>query len=95
MNWIQRLLSAIAAQKVVYAGSVMTDVNGNASVIFNTAFPDTDYAISLTPEIGLDTVIAMYGNKATTGFSIKTEDDGGKDEPNVNVDWLAVEYNNP
>lgn len=75
----------------IKAGSVITDANGDASVTFGAAFPDINYAIALTPAgIGVDTVTAMYGSKATTGFSVRTEDDGGKAEPNITVDWIAV-----
>ena len=74
------------------AGSTTTDANGAALVAFATAYSDTNYSIQLTCADPGDTAIAMYSNKAVGGFDIKTEDDGGVDEPNVTVDWVAVAY---
>jgi hypothetical protein len=81
---------------VVYkAGTVTTDGNGEATVTFNTAMPSTDYAICLAPMSGADTVAAMYNSKSVNGFGIKTEDDSGKKEPNLDVDWIIIAYSNP
>jgi hypothetical protein len=76
----------------IKSGSVMTDASGEATVTFNTAFADANYAIHLTAVSGTDTVICMYNTKAAGSFNIKTEDDGGKDEGDITVDWIAVEY---
>jgi len=79
----------------VKSGTVTTDVNGAASVVFTTGFPDTNYAIVITAQNPGDTTICMFSNKATSGFDLKTEDDGGKVESDVVVDWVAIAYNNP
>ena len=76
-------------------GTVITDENGARSIIFATPFADINYAISFACEVPADTVVAMWLNKTVNGFDIKTEDDGGKAEPNVVVDWIAVAFNNP
>jgi len=75
---------------------VATDGNGDAVVTFNTDFPDTNYAIVLAADQpATDTITAQWSSKAVGGFSIKTTDDGGKDEPNIDVGWVAIGYNNP
>jgi len=84
-----------AAAEPPPSGSVTTDVNGVATVTLNTPFPDINYSIELTPQGGVDTVTAMYNSKEVTGFGIKTEDDGGKVEPNAVVDWVCTKYSNP
>lgn len=79
----------------VKAGSLVTDSSGMEHVVFNTAFPDTNYAIALACQMLDDTAIAMFYDKQPGGFWIKTEDDGGKGEPNVPVTWIATPYSNP
>lgn len=90
------LHSHTAGGLVMKSGTITTNALGNASVTFNTSFPDANYAILLTPaSIDIDAVMAIYGTKTTVGFIVKTQDDGGKSEANIDVDWLAIEYNNP
>ena len=79
----------------VKSGTVTTNPAGNGSVSFNTAFPDTNYSISLTPQDPGDSTMCMYSNKAVSGFDLATEDDGGKSEGSVTVDWIAIAHNNP
>lgn len=89
--------SAVSGSSVDYkAGTITTDGGGLATVTFNTAFDNTDYAILLTSDnIGTDTTTVMYGNKATSGFDISTKDDRGKIKPDITVDWLAIACNDP
>ena len=79
------------------AGTVTTDASGLQTITFNTAFADTNYSIQISCDsISVDSgIMAVWGNKATTGFDIKTLDDGGKAEPSVIVNWLAIAYNDP
>jgi hypothetical protein len=77
------------------AGQVTTDGNGVATVTFTTAFPNTNYAILLTPQNPSDAVMASYDSKATTGFGVTKHEDKGQIKGSVTVDWMAIEYNNP
>ena len=79
---------------IIKAGTITTDENGNASVVFVTPFPDVNYAIALSCENSVDTVIAMWLNKTVDGFDIRTNDDLGKAEPNAPVNWIVASYNN-
>ena len=74
----------------IKCGVETTDGSGNGTVTFGSAFADTNYSISLTGIDTGNTVIAMYSSKATTGFSIRTEDDKGLPEGDATVDWIAV-----
>lgn len=90
------ILSGSALSVIIYkAGSTTTDGNGDGSVTFATAFSDTDYVIVLTCESPADTTVVMYVNKAAGSFGIKTEDDQGNNEGNVDVDWFCIGYNDP
>ena len=80
---------------ITKAGTITTDGNGVASVIFATPFPDANYAISFACDGSVDDVIATWSNKTVNGFDVKSHDDGGKAEPNAIVNWIAVAYNNP
>jgi len=77
------------------AGSIVTNGNGVGTVTFNTPMADTNYAIALTAQNIADTNIVMYENKAVDGFTVITQDDGGKSEGDIPVDWFVIIYNNP
>lgn len=77
------------------AGTAVTGATGEAIVMFRTAFLDANYSISLTALDLADTATCMYSNKTNIGFGIKVEDDGGKDEPDVAVDWVATPFADP
>ena len=79
----------------ILSGEITTDGNGAGTVTFTTALPDTNYAISLTAVTSADTTACMANSKATTGFGVVTEDDGGKTEPNIMVGWHVAKFNNP
>jgi hypothetical protein len=79
----------------VKSGTVTTNPAGNGTVTFNTAFPDTNYSISLTPQDPGDSTMCMYNSKTASGFNLTTEDDGGKSEGSVTVDWIAIAHYNP
>jgi len=81
------------AVDTIKAGTVTTN-GGAAYVAFNTPFSSTDYAIALTAISGADTVICMWYDKAVGGFSLVTDDDGGKTESGVVVLWVVVPYDN-
>ena len=96
MAWKKILLDGDAGGgATIKAGTITTDVNGAASISFNTSFSNTNYAILLSCANPGDTTLAMWSSKAVGGFSVVTEDDGGKAEPSVVVDWLATAYANP
>ena len=78
----------------IKTGNITTDGSGVATVAFNTALSDTNYAVNLTAIAGSDTVTPMWESKASSGFSIRTEDDKGMPEPNADVDWIVTPYNN-
>jgi hypothetical protein len=79
------------------AGEVTTDGSGEAVVTFNTNYGDTDYFIQLTAIQNSDTSVCMVkqGTKTVSGFTVKVEDDGGKNEASVVVMWATGEYSNP
>lgn len=79
----------------VKSGTVTTNPAGNGSVTFNTPFPDTNYSIALAPLNPGDTTSCMYSDKTASGFNLVTEDDGGKSEGSVTVDWIAIAHYNP
>lgn len=79
---------------VVKAGTITTDGAGQASVVFNTAFPDTDYAIALCG-YRVETIIATWLNRTISGFDVRTEEDKGQTYGNVEVLWVATPYSNP
>jgi len=76
--------------QIIKAGSVTTGGGGSASVTFGTAFSDTSYYISLTPQDPGDAVMAEYTSKATTGFTVNTYEDKGQSKGSVTVDWIAI-----
>ena len=77
------------------AGTITTNSGGTGSVTFTTAFANTNYAISLTPQDPSDAVFATYSSKSTTGFGVTTYEDKGQTTGSVTVNWLAIVYNNP
>jgi len=79
------------------AGTVTTNAQGVASVVFNTAYGDTNYFIGFGVLDPGDATLVMVqnGTKAVGGFDVKTWDDGGKTEPNVTIFWFTGPYNNP
>jgi hypothetical protein len=79
----------------IKAGTITTDGGGAATVSFNTAFPDTNYAILLTPQNPSDAVMASYNSKAVGGFGVETHEDKGQSKGSVVVDWIATPYSNP
>jgi len=80
---------------IVKTGTIITDSNGAGSVVFPTPFVDVDYAICFACEGSIDVVIATWMNKTVNGFDVRSDDDGGKAEPNTIVDWMAVSFSNP
>jgi len=79
------------------SGNVTSDGSGEATVSFNTPYGHTNYFINLTCVSNPDTVVAMVatGTKASGGFTVVTDDDGGKAESGVSVDWCTGPYSNP
>ena len=79
------------------SGEETTDGSGEAVVTFNTAYANTNYFILFGCLDPGDTPIAKVksGTKTVNGFTIVTEDDGGKTEPNVTVMWACGPYSNP
>ena len=77
------------------SGTVVTDANGLAQVVFTTGFDNpTDYSVQLTCGGTLQT-IGMATNLANTGFtitSLNTQGGGGAGQirAGVTVYWLAV-----
>jgi len=77
------------------SGTVVTDANARAYVIFRDGFANpTDYSVQLTCGGTLQTV-ALATNLANTGFTITTLNTqggggGGVARANVTVYWLAV-----
>ena len=80
---------------IIKSGEIVTDGDGNGIVIFGTAFPDVNYAISFGCDGSNDDIISTWLNKTVNGFDVRTHDDGGKDEANVIVNWIATPYSNP
>ena len=79
----------------IKAGTIITDGNGVGNVVFSTPFIDVNYAICFSGNGVVDAVIITWTNKTVNGFDVKSDDDGGKAEANVIVDWLAVSFSNP
>ncbi len=79
------------------AGLVTSDGSAEAIVTFNTPYSDLNYFIQLTAGESEDAVICNMksGTKTVSGFTIKTLDDGGKVEANVDVYWATGPYSNP
>lgn len=79
------------------AGEVTTNGSAEAVISFNTNYGSTNYFILLTPINPGDTATCMVksGTKTVSGFTIVTEDDGGKSEPSVTVMWATGLYSNP
>lgn len=75
--------------EIIKAGTVTTAA-GVATVTFGTPFADANYFISLTAQDPGDAVIAQYLNKVAGGFDVQSWDDGGKVEPVVLIDWIAI-----
>ena len=78
------------------AGMVSTEVGRSTSIVFETALPDENYIVSLTPEsLKPSRWIVGYANKTPSGFDILVAP-SKVDEPQpatVQVDWLAVPAN--
>ena len=78
------------------AGTVSTEVGRSTSIVFETALPDENYIVSLTPEsLKPSRWIVGYANKTPSGFDILVAP-SKLDEPQsatVQVDWLAVPAN--
>ena len=79
----------------VKAGTITTDGASVGSVVFATPFLDVDYAIGFACEGSVDDVIATWTNKTVNGFDVKSDDDGGKAEPNSVINWVAISFSNP
>ncbi len=79
------------------SGMVTSDGSAEAIVTFNTPYGSLDYFIQLTAGESEDAVICNMksGTKTVSGFTIKTLDDGGKVEANVDVYWATGSYSNP
>ena len=76
--------------EVIKAGSVTTGGGGSGTVTFGSAFADTSYYISLTPQDAGDANFATYSSKATTGFTVNTYEDKGQSAGSITVDWIAI-----
>lgn len=79
---------------IIKSGEIVTNGSAVGSVVFGTAFADTNYAISLAGDGSVDDIIATWSNKTVNGFDVRTFDDGGKAEPNTTVNWIAISYSN-
>jgi len=88
----------IRVSQGTYAGQVVTDLSGIATVTFLAHMGTTKPVVILTPELdpGTDTVYAQITGFTTdaagnyTGFTLQASDDGGKPEPNVTVHYLVI-----
>ncbi|GAI58835.1 unnamed protein product [marine sediment metagenome] len=79
------------------SGEVTTDGSGEGIVTFNTPYADTNYFITfgcLDPG-NTPIVKVKSGTKATTGFTVISEDDLGKVLSTVTVMWATGPYANP
>lgn len=78
-------------------GTVTTNVQGVATVTFNTPYGSTDYFVGFGVIDPGDATLVMVqsGTKAIDGFDLKTWDDGGKIEGDVEVTWFTGLYSNP
>ncbi len=78
-------------------GMVNTGPTSEIAVVFNTPYSDTNYFILLTPVYPGDGCYGMVkpGTKTVSGFTIMSWDDGGKDEPDVDMYWVTGPYSNP
>ena len=79
------------------SGQVTSDGDGEATVTFNTPYGHTNYFVQLTCVSNPDSVFAAVatGTKASDGFVVVVDDDGGKPESGVLVDWCTGAYSNP
>lgn len=89
------LIEAPASSSSPKSGYVTTDGSGDATVTFGTAFSDTNYAIVVSAQYTDDNATAMWHSKAVGGFSVKTMNDQGNNEPSVLVNWVATPFSNP
>jgi hypothetical protein len=90
----------LAFIKATKSGSATTDINGEATITFQTPFLDDQYTIVLGCDYNPDhdcTIPYKY-NKTANGFAIIVRDDQGNPidaEPGVEISWLATRDYNP
>jgi len=77
----------------IKAGTVTTS-GGTATVSFNTAFADANYAIALAAATGADANIANWTSKTASEFTVETQTDKGL-TIDVEVLWIATPYADP
>jgi len=88
-------LSFIKATK---SGLIITDSNGEYSVVFDTPFISNDYSIALScKEIPSKEIpLAVYDNQTAEGFDIYSYNTVKKAiQPNAEVSWLTTRNYNP
>lgn len=95
--WIKEMSVAPSGGLVNKSGIVNTGGSSEATVSFNTNYPDTDYFIMLTAGGDPDATIVNVktGFKSISGFTVVSMDDSGRAEPNVDVYWATGPYSNP
>ena len=79
---------------LVDKSGTITTSGGSGSVTFNTPYADTNYAIMLTAEKGVDAVIENWLIKTVNGFDVTTETDRGG-VIDTEVLWMTAPYSNP
>ena len=76
------------------SGVIITDNNGQASVVFGTPFFDDNYSVQLTcnrePSEGVLVGVTDETSKTATGFGLFIIDKNGKPVRDVTVSWLAT-----
>ena len=64
-------------------------------IVFDTPFPDTNYAVVCNPHDDTDSPICILqdvAGKSTAGFTLFLNDDGGSSEVTSGVEWCAMSY---
>jgi len=76
------------------SGFGITDSDGTIFVTFTIPLPDANYAISLSQLYKYGLANVVYGDKATTGFTIFVRKPDGTEFADITIDWTAIPYNN-
>ena len=87
----EAMLFSLLRQK---SGSGVSDSDGAIFVTFTTPFSDANYAISLSQMYKFGLANVVYGDKATTGFTIFVRHPNGTGFEEVTIDWTAGPYSN-
>jgi hypothetical protein len=87
----------LAFVKATKSGRVTTDANGEAEIVFTTAFIDNNYSVALSiDDNGATVAIPTKYDRLTTGFKIRTRNPAsGQLIGNIGVSWLATRDYDP